>query len=83
MTTEGQQQTEYVSLTPLFDNNSMEAWIQALLEDRRCMDCKIELAECEGTTEFRGRLPQVELVGNLCEECWEQREAIRRLRNER
>jgi len=53
------------------------------LEDRRCMDCKIELAECEGTTEFRGRLPQVELVGNLCEECWEQREAIRRLRNER
>ena len=60
MTTEGQQQTEYVSLTPLFDNNSMEAWIQALLKDRRCMDCKIELAECEGTTEFRGRLPQVD-----------------------
>ena len=78
-----EQKTEYVSLAPLCEENSMEAWTHALLEDRRCMDCKIELAECEGTTEFRGRLPHVELVGHLCEECWTHREEIQRLRNER
>ena len=61
-------------------NRSMEAWIETFLDDRHCMDCKVPLAEGEGTMEFRGQLPHLDLVGHLCTPCWKRREAIRRVR---
>lgn len=74
------QKPEYVSLTLLFGENSMEAWTRTLLEDRRCMDCKAEIEGFEGAIEFRGRLPHVELLGHLCKACWERREEMRHYR---
>jgi len=72
------QGKEYGSLAWLFGKNSMEAWTCALLEDRRCMDCKKELEGFDGRIEFRGQPLHVELVGHLCESCWERREEVRR-----
>jgi hypothetical protein len=59
---------------------TMEEWLRALLHEPRCMDCKRELAEGEGTREFRGPLPQVDFIGRLCEGCWQWRDTLRRLR---
>ncbi len=44
----------------------------AALEDLRCMDCKIEMPDGEGTEEFCGRLPYVEFLGHLCSACGER-----------
>ncbi len=44
------------------------------------MDCKESLAADEGTMEFCGQLPHLELIGHLCTPCWERHEAIRRVR---
>ena len=73
-----EQGNQYVSLAPLCGENSMEAWTHALLENRRCMDCKVELAEEAGTAEFRGQIPHVEFIGHLCQPCWDRREEARR-----
>ncbi len=73
---------EHVSLAPLFGQNSMEAFLQALTEGRRCMDCKRERGDLEGAVAFSGQLPFIELVGHLCETCWQAREELRRLRAE-
>src|SRR3989442_13466400 len=71
---------EYVSLAPLFGENSVEAWTRTLLEDRRwCRDCKAEIAGFGGAMEFRGRPPHLELVGHLCKGCWERRGGGERL----
>ena len=75
-----ERSTEYGSFARLFGENSMDAWTQTLLEDRRCMDCKAEIEGLEGATVFRGRIPQVELEGHLCEVCLERREEVRRYR---
>ena len=70
---------KYVSLAPLFGENSVEAWTRTLLEDRRwCRDCKAEIAGFGGAMEFRGRPPHLELVGHLCKGCWERREEVQR-----
>jgi len=61
----------------------MEEWVRALMDDRRCMDCKVEIEGLAGATVFRGPLPQTGLVGHLCKECWEWRETIRQLRHEK
>lgn len=68
--------SESVSLATLFGENSMWAWTRALLEERRCMDCKVVLDDCEGTTEFRGQPPYVELIGHLCDRCLKRRNAV-------
>ncbi len=44
------------------------------------MDCKKPLAADEGTMEFCGPLPLLELIGPLCTPGWERREAISRVR---
>ncbi len=75
-----EQRDEYISLAPLFGENSMEAWTRALLEGRRCMDCKAEIEGLGGAMVFCGRPPQVDLVGHVCEACWERREEVRRYR---
>ncbi len=75
-----EQGDQYASLAPLCGENSMEAWTRALLEDRRCMDCKAEIEGLEGAMVFSGRIPQVELEGHLCEVCLERREEVRRYR---
>jgi hypothetical protein len=54
------------SLASLFGANSREAWVQMLLERRKCMDCKEPLAADEGTMEFCGQLPLLELIGHRC-----------------
>jgi len=59
---------------------TMEEWIRALLHEPRCMDCKRELAEGEGTMEFCGTLPQVDFVGRLCDACRKWRDTLQRLR---
>jgi hypothetical protein len=74
------EQREHVFLAPLCGENSMEAWTHALLEDRRCMDCKAEIEGFDGMMVFSGQLPQTKLVGHLCEACWKRREAVRRYR---
>jgi hypothetical protein len=60
----------------------MDQWIDALLAEQHCMDCKAELAEDEGTMEFQGTPPHVEFIGRLCFPCWTQRETIRRVRSQ-
>ena len=45
---------------------SMEEWIRTLLEEGRCLDCKVALDEGDGTLEFRGPLPHVKCIGRLC-----------------
>ena len=52
-----ERSTEYGSFAQLVGENSMEAWTQTLLEDRRCMDCKAEIKGFEGAMVFRGRIP--------------------------
>ena len=74
------QRVEYVSLAPLFGENSMEAFTRALLEDRHCMDCDKELEDFEGYMEFSGQPPYVELIGHFCEACWERWDKVRRYR---
>ena len=71
---------EHVSLAPLCGENSMEAWTHALLEDRRCRDCKAEIEGFAGALVFAGQLPQTDLVGHWCEACFERREEVRRYR---
>jgi hypothetical protein len=61
---------------------SMEEWRHALLDDRRCMDCKTAIVGLDGAMVFRGQLPQTGLVGHLCQECWEWRETLRQVRHE-
>lgn len=73
-----EQGNESVSLAALFGENSMWAWTRALLEERRCMDCDAELDDCEGTTEFQGLPPYVDLIGHLCEVCLKRRKAASR-----
>jgi hypothetical protein len=68
------------SLAALFGEQSMEAWLARLLDDRRCMDCKTPIDGLDGAMVFRGRLPQVDLEGHLCPQCWEWREVLRRSR---
>jgi len=68
------------SLASLFGANSLEAWVHTRLERRKCMDCKKPLAADEGTMEFCGQLPHLELIGPRCTPCRERREAIRRVR---
>ncbi len=75
-----EQRTEYGSFARLVGENSMEAWTQTLPEDRRCMDCKAEIKGFEGAMVFRGRIPQIELEGHLCEVCLKRREEVRRYR---
>lgn len=58
----------------------MDKWIRVLLNEPRCMDCKVVLEEGEGTMEFRGQLLYIEYIGHLCKACWERREEIRRYR---
>ena len=60
----------------------MEEWLRTVLEERRCMDCKVPLEEGDCTLEFRGQLSHVEFIGHLCTACWKQRETIRRLRTQ-
>jgi hypothetical protein len=76
------ERVEYVSLAPLFGLNSMDAFLQAVSEGQRCMDCKRPREGFEGAVSFSGQLPHVELAGHLCEPCWQAREALRRLRAE-
>ena len=57
------------SLASLFGANSLEAWIHTRLERRKCMDCKEPLAADEGTMEFCGQLPLLELIDHLCTPC--------------
>jgi hypothetical protein len=59
---------------------SMTEWIEALLNDQDCMDCKVPMQEGEGTMEFQGTPPHVEFVGRLCEACRAQRDSMQRLR---
>jgi len=68
------------SLASLFGANSREAWVHTLLERKKCMDCKEPLAADEGTIEFCGQPPHLELIGHRCTPCWERRDAIRRVR---
>ena len=56
---------------------SMEEWLHALLDDRRCMDCKAAIEGLDGAMIFRGQLPQIRLMGHLCQKCWEWLEAVR------
>jgi hypothetical protein len=63
-------------------DQSLKAWIEALLEDRDCMDCKAAIEGLEGTMEFHGPLLYVECIGYLCLSCWERRERIRQVRHE-
>ena len=72
-----EQKTEYVSLAPLFGENSMEAFERALLENRHCMDCKTVMEDFEGMMVMRGQPPHVELVGHLCDACWVRQEEMR------
>jgi hypothetical protein len=72
-----EQRSEYGSFARLVGENSMEAWTLILLEDRRCMDCKAEIEDLDGAMVFRGRIPQVELEGHLCDVCLERREEVR------
>jgi hypothetical protein len=58
----------------------MEAFLQALTEDRRCMDCKSEVEAFEGAITFSGQIPYTELTGHLCQACWERREELRQWR---
>jgi hypothetical protein len=77
------QRVEYVSFAPLFGENSMETFLQALTEDRHCLDCKTAIEALEGGMVFGGHPPGVELIGHLCDDCWEWRERVRRLRHEK
>jgi hypothetical protein len=72
------QRSESVSLAALLGESSMLTWTRALLEERRGMDCEAELDDFEGTTEFQGLPPYVELIGHLCEVCLKRREAVSR-----
>jgi hypothetical protein len=47
----------------------MDEWLHALLDDRRCMDCKTEIEGLDGAMVFRGQLPQTDLKGHLCKDC--------------
>jgi hypothetical protein len=64
----------------LFGANSLEAWGHLLLDRRKCRDCKESLAADEGTMEFCGLLPHLELSGPRCTPCGERHEAIRCVR---
>ena len=74
-----EQRDEYISLAPLFGENSMEAWTRTLLEEHG-LDCQAEIEGRGGTMVFCGRPPQVDLVGHVCEACWERREEVRHYR---
>jgi hypothetical protein len=65
------------SLAAPFGENSMEAWLHRLLDERRCMDCKATIEEFDGAMVFRGQLPQIDLEGHLCPRCWGWREVLR------
>jgi hypothetical protein len=72
------EQREHISLAPLCGENSLEAWVQSLTENQRCMDCKAEIEGFAGAIVFSGQLPQTKLVGHWCEACWKRREEVRR-----
>jgi hypothetical protein len=75
------EQREHVSLAPLCGENSLEAWVQSLTENRRCMDCKAEIEGFAGAMVFSGQLPQTDLVGHRYEACFERHEEVRRYRH--
>jgi hypothetical protein len=72
-----EQGNESVSLAPLFGENSMLTWTQALLEDRFCMNCRNEIDGLAGAMVCRGWISQVDLVGHLCEICRKHPEAVK------
>jgi hypothetical protein len=75
------QRTRYVSLAPLCGQNSMEAFLQALTEKRRCMDCKRAIEDLEGAMAFSGQLPHS--APAICvRRAGGAREELRRLRAE-
>lgn len=76
-----EQNIKVGSLAALFGEHSMEAWLRRLLDERRCMDCKAVIEGLEGAMVFRGRLPQTDLEGHLCPQCWEWREVLRQGRH--
>jgi hypothetical protein len=54
----GEEQSIVVdSLAAQFGENSMEAWLHRLLDERRCMDCKATIEEFDGAMVFCGQLP--------------------------
>jgi hypothetical protein len=65
---------------PLDDEEVPEA-VQLLDTIPGCMDCKKPLDDEEGTMEFCGQIPHVELIGHLCAPCGTWREVLRQGRH--